>query len=134
MSDSSPLVLFDGVCNLCNAWVRWIIAADPSKIFRLAPLQSDAGRAALRGTGLPEDRLETVVLVENGRAFTRSSAALRVARRLAWPWPMLYAFILVPGPLRDLVYDWIARNRYRWFGRREACLVPGPDVKERFLG
>lgn len=127
------LVLFDGVCNFCNGWVRFLIRHDPAKRFRFAPLQSAAGQAALRRLGLPADALTTIVVIEGERAYTKSSAALALARRLGGLWPLVGMFRLVPAPLRDAVYDVIARYRYRWFGRQAECLVPTPDVRDRFL-
>jgi predicted DCC family thiol-disulfide oxidoreductase YuxK len=121
-----PVVLFDGVCNLCNGVVRFIIARDPSARFRFAPLQWAVAGAA-PGTA------DSIVLVVAGKRYTRSTAALRIARGLRFPWPLLYALVLVPRPLRDLVYDWVARHRYGWFGKRETCMVPTPEVRGRFL-
>ncbi len=128
-----PIILFDGVCNLCSGAVRFVIERDPEAEFRFASLQSERGRALLRRHGLPEDGMDTMVLVEAGRAYTNSSAALRVTRRLRRPWSWLRALLVVPRPLRDAVYGVVARHRYRWFGRREACLVPGPELRDRFL-
>jgi predicted DCC family thiol-disulfide oxidoreductase YuxK len=130
---SRPIVLFDGVCNLCNGSVTFIVKRDPGRWFRFAALQSAAGATLLRQFGLPADALDTLVLVEGNRAFTRSTASLRVARRLSGLWPLLYALIVVPRPIRDLLYGVVARNRYRWFGRRDACMMPTPDLRERFL-
>jgi predicted DCC family thiol-disulfide oxidoreductase YuxK len=133
MTDA-PVLLFDGVCNLCDAAVRFVIERDPPPAtFRFAALQSETGRALLGRFGLPVDALDTVVLLDGERAFTRSSAGLRVLARLGLPWSLLAVLLVVPRPLRDAAYDWIARNRYRWFGRRETCLVPTPEVRSRFL-
>jgi predicted DCC family thiol-disulfide oxidoreductase YuxK len=123
------VVLFDGVCNLCNGAVRFILARDPAGRFRFASLQSEAARRLLRDDG----RAETIVLLEAGKTYTKSTAALRIARGLRFPWPLLYALVAVPRPLRDLVYDWVARHRYRWFGKRETCLLPTPEVRGRFV-
>lgn len=133
MSSGSSVVLFDGHCNLCCGTVVFILRRDPGGRFRFASLQSHAGQNLLRRAGYPPDTLETVVLIENERAFDRSTAALRIARRLGSAWPLLYAFILIPRPLRDAVYAWVARHRYRWFGRRDQCLVPTGDMAGRFL-
>jgi predicted DCC family thiol-disulfide oxidoreductase YuxK len=127
------IVLFDGVCNLCNDTVRFVLARDLEGRFKFAPLQSGAGRALLTKYGLSADLLGTVVLIEDGRAFERSDAALRIAAGLGGAWLALGALRLVPRPLRDALYDWIARNRYRWFGRREECALPTPDQRHRFL-
>lgn len=129
------IVLFDGVCNLCNGWVDFVIRRDPKKRIRFAPLQSRAGGAALAGAGLrPEaGRTDSIVLVAGKKYFTKSGAVLRAARALRFPWPILAVFLLVPPFLRDFVYDLVARNRYRVFGRRADCRVPSPSEKERFL-
>jgi predicted DCC family thiol-disulfide oxidoreductase YuxK len=127
------VILFDGVCNLCNRSVQFIIARDPAARFRFAPLQSAAAARLLSDASAGAPMLDSMVLVEDGRAFTRSTAALRIARRLRAPWPLAYAFILVPRPLRDRLYDVVARNRYRWFGKRETCMVPAPGIQARFL-
>jgi predicted DCC family thiol-disulfide oxidoreductase YuxK len=129
--DQHPVVLFDGVCNLCNGSVVFIIRRDPRGVFRFAPLQSPAAAALLgeRVGALPD----SLVLIENGRVYTQSTAVLRVARRLRQPWPLVSALIVLPAPLRDWLYAWIARNRYRWFGRREVCMVPTPELQARFL-
>ena len=132
-SSKHAVVLFDGVCNLCNGAVNFIIDRDPDAYFRFAPLQSDVAQRLLTETDAADATLDTIVLVEDGTAYVRSTAALRIARRLSGPWPLLYAFLVVPRPLRDAVYDWIAEHRYRWFGRREECRLPTPDLKDRFL-
>ena len=124
------IVLFDGLCNLCTGSVQLVIRNDAQRWFRFAPLSSDVAKSLIpAGMQLPE----SMVLIENGRAFTRSTAALRIARRLRWPWRMAYVLLIVPRPIRDAVYSLIARNRYRWFGRRESCMVPTPELRARFL-
>jgi predicted DCC family thiol-disulfide oxidoreductase YuxK len=121
MPPDRALVLFDGVCNLCNGVVRFIIARDPAGRFRFAPLTLEASQPA-----------ESLVLVEAGKTYTRSAAVLRIARGLRFPWPLLAAFLLAPRPLRDLLYDFVARRRYRWFGKRDTCMAPTPDIRARF--
>lgn len=122
--DDQPVVLFDGACGLCSRAVRFIMDRDPDGRFRFAANEAPAGRRLLEELGLRGVETETVVLVDRGRAFTRSAAALRIARAMKWPWPMLFALVVVPRPVRDLVYTWVARNRHRWFGRGEACSLP----------
>lgn len=133
---SRGIVLFDGVCNLCNGTVQFILDRDPAATFRFASLQSDRGRAILAGHGVtaPAGDPESVYLVEDGRLFDRSTAALRIARHLSFPWWLAGAGFLVPRPLRDLVYRFIAKNRYRWFGRTEQCRIPTPELRARMLG
>ena len=130
----SPVILFDGVCNLCNGFVQFVIARDPAGRFRFAALQSDAARRLLgqpdvAGGALPV----SFVLVEGDRVFGKSTGALRIARGLGFPWRLAYGLVAVPRPLRDWVYDVVARHRYQWFGQRDVCMVPTPDVRARFL-
>lgn len=133
MKDETSIIVFDGVCNLCASAVAFIIRRDPKARFRFAALQSGAGRTLLEQNGLTADALDTLVLLENGMAFTRSTAALRIARKLRGPWPCLFLLLVIPRPIRDAIYSLIARNRHHWFGRRSVCLVPTPDIKKRFL-
>jgi predicted DCC family thiol-disulfide oxidoreductase YuxK len=132
-TDDHAVVLFDGVCNLCNGAVNFIIDRDPDGYFRFAPLQSDAAAPYLDGTDDGVGDLGTIVLVEDGQTYVRSTAALRIARRLTAPWPLLFLAVAVPRPLRDAVYDWVARNRYDWFGTRDECRLPTPGLRDRFL-
>lgn len=129
------VVLFDGVCNLCNGAVHFMLDRDPKERLRFASLQSEAGKALLteHGIPLPEGEPDSIVLVTKGRAYDGSGAALRIAARLSFPWPLLATLLVVPWFVRDIVYYFIARNRYRWFGRTEACRVPTPELKKRFL-
>ena len=129
-----PIVLFDGVCNLCNGSVQFLLKRDREGRFRFASLQSDAGRRLMAEHGLAVDSLSSVLLIEGGRVWQESSAALRIARHLPGAWKLLWIFAAVPRPLRDAVYRWIARNRYRWFGKTETCWLPTPELKARFLG
>lgn len=127
------ILLFDDVCNLCNASVQWVLLRDRRGVFHFAALQSDVGRGLLARFGLSAENFDTVVLVDGDRVFTRSDAALEVLRRLGKPWAFGAGLRVLPRSLRDAVYNWIARNRYRWFGRREQCLLPRPEWQERFL-
>lgn len=127
------IVLFDGVCNVCNAAVNFIIDRDPEGRFRFASLQSPEGMALAAPHGIDGSEPSTMVLIEDGRAYTQSTAALRIARKLRAPWPLAYAALFVPRALRDVAYRYFAANRYRWFGKTEACRVPTPDIRSRFL-
>jgi predicted DCC family thiol-disulfide oxidoreductase YuxK len=133
MGTEHPVVLFDGVCKFCNAGVNFLIDRDPDARFRFAALQSAAGQDLLRRFHLPTSDFDTFVLVEGNRCSTRSTAALRIAMLLGGWWRLLYPLVLVPRFLRDACYDLIARNRYRWFGQLDACRMPTPDLKRRFL-
>jgi predicted DCC family thiol-disulfide oxidoreductase YuxK len=126
----NPIVLFDDVCSLCNASVQFIIVRDPHAVFRFASLQSETGAALREKFGVPE--VDSLVLLEDGRYYMKSSAALRICRRLAGAWKLFYIFWLVPKPLRDYVYDFVAKHRYEWFGKRDHCLMPTPDIRARF--
>ncbi|MBA2250217.1 MAG: thiol-disulfide oxidoreductase DCC family protein [Chitinophagaceae bacterium] len=128
-----PVILFDGVCNLCNSAVKFVIARDKKKLFSFASLQSDEGQKRLTEHQLSSMDLDSFVLIENGKAYTRSDGALRVAKKLKGGWPLLYAFIIVPKFIRDGMYNWIARNRYKWFGKQDVCMIPTPELKARFL-
>jgi predicted DCC family thiol-disulfide oxidoreductase YuxK len=127
----SPVLLFDGVCNLCNAVVQFVLKHDPSGRIRFASQQSSFGAGVMRHHQLPD--MQTVVLLEGNRVFTRSDAALRLLHHLPAPWRWLAVFRVVPRGLRDLVYDFVARNRYRWFGKQDACWLPRAEWKTRFL-
>lgn len=128
-----PIVLFDGVCNLCSGSVQFILKRDQEGKFRFASLQSEAGRKLMLEHGLDPDALSSVVVIDEGRAYQESSAALRIARHLPGAWKLLRVFAAVPRPVRDVVYRLIARNRYRWFGKTEACWLPTPELRARFL-
>ena len=133
MVQQHPVLLFDGVCNLCNGWVQLVIRNDPEGRFRFAALQSEKGQELLKQYGLPHEQFTTLVFIENGKVYTRSSAALRIAKQLNGAWPLLYAFSVVPAFLRDGVYNLVAGNRYAWFGKQESCMLPTPELKARFL-
>jgi predicted DCC family thiol-disulfide oxidoreductase YuxK len=129
----TPIILFDGVCNLCNGFVQFVIRHDKKGSFKFASLQSDYG-ASLPGleAGVVNE-LSTVVLQDGDWFYFKLTAALRIARMLGFPFSLAYVFIILPVPLRNAIYDWIARNRYAWFGKREACWLPTPELKGRFL-
>lgn len=131
--DGNPIILFDGVCNFCSGVVNFIIERDTKGVFRFAPLQSDAGRRILEHFNIAGEEFDTFVLVEGEEAYIKSTAALRMCRLLGGFWKLLYVFIAIPAPIRDAAYDYVARNRYRWFGKKEECMVPGPEVRRRFL-
>jgi predicted DCC family thiol-disulfide oxidoreductase YuxK len=127
------LIVFDGVCNLCNGLVQFVIARDPAGRFQFAAVQSASARRMLELHNAPEPLPDSIALVEEGRVFTRSTAALRIARRLPFPWPLTTVLLAVPRPVRDSMYDLVARSRYRWFGQRRQCMVPSPALRSRFL-
>ena len=128
-----PVVLFDGVCNLCNSSVIFIIKRDAKSKLKFASLQSEYGVDQMKKFNLHPSALNSVLLVKDNRLFQKSNAALEIASMLDGIWPMLYAFKIVPRFLRDFIYDWIAHNRYRWFGKKEECMIPTPEMRARFV-
>jgi predicted DCC family thiol-disulfide oxidoreductase YuxK len=133
MMDEKAVIFFDGLCNLCNGAVQFTIQRDDRNLFRFASLQSDFAKTELKPFNVDPDEGDSFVLLENGKVYQRSTAALRVAKRLNGFWPLLYGFIIVPRFLRDSIYNFIAKNRYKWFGKKETCWVPTPELKERFI-
>jgi predicted DCC family thiol-disulfide oxidoreductase YuxK len=131
-TSSAPTMLFDGVCNLCAAGVQFVLRNERGPTLQFASQQSEQGQALLAAHGVPAD-LRAVVLIEDGRAYAGSDAALRVARHLRAPWAALWALRVVPRPLREVMYAAVARTRYRVFGRRDACWLPRPEWRARFL-
>lgn len=129
----SPILLFDGVCNLCNAYVQWVLKRDRKGIFKFAALQSETGQALLRRFKFSPENFDTVVLVDGDKVFTRSDVALEMARRIGGFWRLFAIFKIFPRSFRNAVYDWVARHRYRWFGKKEECMLPRPEWKDRFL-
>jgi len=127
-----PVILFDGVCNYCNFMVNFAIRHDKNARLQFAPLQSDTGKALLQQYQLPADT-DSVVFIDQGKVMLHSDAALGIARYLDWPAKILYGFIILPRFIRNPFYKWIAKNRYRFFGKKETCMIPTPDVKSRFL-
>jgi predicted DCC family thiol-disulfide oxidoreductase YuxK len=127
------IVFFDGVCNLCNGAVNFLIGQDKQQKLKFASLQSKAGEAVLRRYNLPDTDYESFILLKGDKLYQKSDAALEVARLLGGVWWGLYVFKLIPRFLRDAVYSWIARHRYQWFGRKETCRLPTPELQGRFL-
>lgn len=130
----SGIVLFDGVCNFCNGTVNFIIARDRAGYFRFAPLQSEFGEVTLSHKNIDRDKTDSLILVDNDRVFVRSTAALKIARQLDGIWKLAAFFLIVPRPIRDFCYDLFAKYRYRIFGKKDACMIPTPEVRARFIG
>jgi predicted DCC family thiol-disulfide oxidoreductase YuxK len=130
----SPVILFDGVCNLCSGFVQVMIRIDKKGQFKFASIQSDYGQKALQKFKLPTEEISTVVMVDRERVYTHADVALQIALRLGGLWRLFAVFYLIPRPLRNLIYNWVARNRYRWFGQKESCMIPTPELKNRFVG
>lgn len=126
------ILLFDGECNFCDASVQFIIKRDSKALIQFASLQSDVGMALLKKYEVPE-KTDSIVFIEGDCLYTESTAALKITRNLSGLWKLFYVFIVVPKPIRNLVYRWVAKNRYRWFGKKQECLLPSPEQRKRFL-
>lgn len=129
----SEVILFDGVCNLCSGSVQFIINRDRAKRYSFASLQSDYGQQTLKRLNLSTSDLHSIILITGDRYLQRSDAALEIAKHLSLAWPLFYVFKIVPRFIRDPIYNWVARNRYSWFGKSEACWLPSPELKSRFI-
>lgn len=127
------IILFDGVCNLCNAAVLFVIKRDKKNQFLFASLQSPEGKKILTEYNFPEDEIHSFILVEKGKVYTRSTAALKVIKKLNGLWRFFYGFIIVPKFIRDGVYDIVAKKRYQWFGKKNECMIPTPRLRAKFL-
>ncbi|KMJ58527.1 hypothetical protein AB685_11660 [Bacillus sp. LL01] len=128
-----PILLFDGVCNMCNSMVTFVIKRDYKATFKFASLQSEVGQRILKEHCLPMEHFDSFYYVNGTKVYTKSTAALKVAKELDGAWKLFYPFIIIPAPIRDMVYSFVAKNRYRWFGKKEQCMLPNADMKKRFL-
>jgi predicted DCC family thiol-disulfide oxidoreductase YuxK len=133
MTHSQGIILFDGVCNLCNASINFVIDRDKNRYFRYSALQSESGATFLEKFQMPTSVFNSIILIEGEKYYTRSTAALRIARKMDGLWPLMYGFIIIPPFIRNFVYDFIAKNRYKWFGKEETCRIPTPELKSLFL-
>ena len=127
------IILFDGLCNYCNNTVNRVIVHDKTDVFRFTPLQSDVGMLMVTEHGIDTSKIDSIILIEGSNYYSRSTAVLRIAKRLSGAYPLLYGLIIIPSFIRNWVYDFIARNRYRWYGKRDKCMVPTEDLKKKFL-
>lgn len=132
-NNEGHILLFDGVCNLCNSIVQFTIKRDPKEKFKFASLQSESGQALLKKFGLPTNDFDSFVFINGDKYFLKSSAGLHVLKELGGLWKLFYVFIIFPRPLRDFIYNIIAKTRYKIFGKRHTCMVPTPRLKQRFL-
>ena len=133
LSDSHPVILFDGVCNLCNGVVNFLIDRDADARLRFGALQSSEAAEILAGLDFDTTDVDSILLVHQGKVRVRSDAALGIARELGGIWHLARIFLIVPRPVRDLVYNWVARSRYKWFGRRDECRIPTAELRLRFI-
>jgi predicted DCC family thiol-disulfide oxidoreductase YuxK len=131
--NNQQIILFDGVCNFCNFWVNFIIDRDKKDLFRFVALQSEKGQELLERFKMDSNSLDTFVLIENKKVYTKSTAAIKISRNLVGIWRFLYFLILVPKPFRDFIYTLIAKNRYKFFGKRDTCRIPTKEEREKFL-
>jgi predicted DCC family thiol-disulfide oxidoreductase YuxK len=127
------IILFDGVCNLCNNAITFVIKRDPKNRFKYAPLQSDSGEQLVNQYDIDTSTLDSIILIKNNTAYAKSSAALRIAQSLSGVWPLLSVFLILPAFIRNWVYDYVARNRYKWFGKKDTCMIPTPELRSKFL-
>lgn len=133
MVKEQPVVLFDGVCNLCNSAVQWIIKHDPNAKVKFASLQSDKGKELIKRSSVSIGEMKSMVLIEKNKIYVKSTAVLKVCKYLKGIWKLGIMLLIIPRPIRDLVYEWIAKNRYKWFGKRNDCMIPTKQLKDRFL-
>lgn len=134
VEEGKKVILFDGVCNLCNRSVQFVIKRDRNDLFRFAALQSEAGEKLVKERGIDTSKVDSIILIEPGIAYyVKSEAALRIARSLSGIWPVFGVFLWLPGAFRDFFYDLVAKNRYKMFGKQDACMVPTPELKNKFL-
>lgn len=133
LESNKKIILFDGVCNMCNASVNLVIDKDTNDIFRFAALQSDIGMSLCKKHTINTQDTDSIILIEGDKVAIKSTAALRIAKSLSGAYPLLYGFIILPKFIRDSVYDFIAKNRYKWYGKRESCRMPTPELKKKFL-
>ena len=134
LSQHPRIILFDGVCNFCNSSVQLILKNDSKQHFTFASLQSEAGQTLLNHFNLPDTEFDSIIYIEHHCVYEKSSAALRIARCMDWPWKLILIGMVIPRFLRDLLYSWVAKNRYRWFGQKDQCMIPSPAQRARFIG
>ncbi len=131
--DGHPIILFDGVCNFCNGAINFVLKQDKKGIFKFAPLQSEAGQRLLQHYNLSMKEFDSFILIDKGKVYKKSAASLRVMNKLPWYWKEAQILRMIPTAFRDAIYDFIAKNRYKWFGKKEQCMVPTPELRSRFL-
>jgi predicted DCC family thiol-disulfide oxidoreductase YuxK len=131
--NENAVILFDGVCNFCNGAINFVLKQDKKAVFRFAPLQSEAGQKLLQEYKLSTAEFDSFVLIDNGKVYKKSAASLQVMNKLPWYWKELQLLRIIPVAFRDAIYDFIARNRYKWFGKKEQCMIPTPEMRKRFL-
>lgn len=129
----SKIILFDGVCNLCNGAINFIIERDKKNVFKFAALQSEIGQQLTQKNAIDTSKIDSIILIDGEKVYIKSSAALVAAKSLSGAYPLLFGFMILPKFIRDSVYDYIAKNRYKWFGKKESCMIPTAELKSKFL-
>lgn len=132
-SKDHKIILFDGVCNLCNGAVTYIIRRDKKNLFKFAALQSEIGQQLISKFNIDTSKVDSIILIDGEKHYEKSSAALRIAKYLSGAYPLLFGFMILPKFIRNAVYDYIAKNRYKWFGKKESCMIPTAELKSKFL-
>ena len=127
------IILFDGVCNLCNASVNFVIKRDKNDVFRFAALQSEIGKKYVLKFNINPNETDSIILIDNDKCYVKSTAALYITKSMSGAYPLFFSFIVIPTFIRNLVYDYVAKNRYKWYGKKESCMVPTPELKGKFL-
>ncbi len=133
MKSKHKIILFDGVCNLCNGSVVFAIKRDKNDVFRFAALQSEVGGELTSKFNIDTSKTDSIILIDGENHYVKSSAALRIAKHLSGGWPLMYGFIIIPKFIRNAVYDYIAKHRYKWYGKKESCMIPTPELQAKFL-
>jgi len=133
LKTEKKIILFDGVCNLCNSSVTFVIQRDKKDLFRFAALQEAVGQQLIEKHQIDTSKTDSIILIDGDKAYVKSTAALKVARHLGGAYPLLYGFMIIPNFIRNWVYDYIAKNRYKWYGKKESCMIPTPALKSKFL-
>lgn len=133
-TENKKIILFDGVCNLCNGSVIFMIKRDKKDVLRYAALQTEIGQKMVEKYNIDTSKIDSIILIDNDKYYYKSTAALRIARHLTGAYPLLAVFLIFPVFMRDWIYDIIARNRYKWFGKKESCMIPTPELKSKFIG
>lgn len=134
LTQNKKIILFDGVCNLCNGSVIFMIKRDKKDVLRYAALQTEIGQEMVEKYKIDTSKIDSIILIDNDKYYYKSTAALRIARHLSGAYPLLAVFLILPAFMRDWIYDIIARNRYKWFGKKESCMIPTPELKSKFIG
>ncbi len=133
MKNKHKIIVFDGVCNLCNASVNFVIKRDKNDVFRFATLQSDTGKELASKFSINPDETDSIILIDKDKCYIKSTAALHITKSLSGGYPLLFGFMIIPNFIRNWVYDYVAKNRYRWYGKKEYCMVPTKELENKFL-